>query len=68
LGRELVRLAKEGLSARVEAGLERDAVLGYLDPIEEVLETGTTFADHVIRRWEGEFDRDPARYVAAFRV
>lgn len=68
LGRELVRLAKEGLSARVAAGLERDAVLGYLDPIEEVLDTGTTFADHVVRRWEGEFDRDPARYVAAFRV
>ncbi|WP_033440474.1 glutamate-cysteine ligase family protein [Saccharothrix sp. NRRL B-16314] len=68
LGGELVRLAREGLAARVEAGLERPEVLGYLDPIEEVVATGTTFADHVVRRWEGEFDRDPAHYVAAFRV
>jgi glutamate--cysteine ligase len=68
LGGELVRLAREGLAARVEAGVERPEVVGYLDPIEEVVATGTTFADHVVRRWEGEFDRDPAHYVAAFRV
>jgi len=68
LGRELLRLARAGLAARVAAGLERAEVLGYLDPVEEVVETGTTFADRVIRRWEGEFGRDPARYVAAYRV
>ncbi|WP_447007813.1 glutamate-cysteine ligase family protein [Saccharothrix isguenensis] len=68
LGGELVRLAQEGLAARVEAGVERPEVLGYLDPVEEVVASGTTFADDVVRRWEGEFDRDPARYVAAYRV
>jgi glutamate--cysteine ligase len=68
VGRELVRLAQVGLAARVDAGVEHPSVLKYLDPIEEVLETGSTFADHIIRRWDGEFQRDPARYVAAFRV
>ena len=49
-------------------GAERAVVLEYLDPVEEILETGTTFADRVLRRWDGEFGRDPARYVAAYRV
>ncbi|MFD7660142.1 glutamate-cysteine ligase family protein [Actinosynnema sp. NPDC059797] len=65
---ELVRIAGAGLRARVDAGLERPAVLDFLQPVEEVLETGDTFAHGVLRRWEGEFDRDPARYVAAYRV
>ncbi|GAA0516935.1 glutamate-cysteine ligase family protein [Saccharopolyspora thermophila] len=68
LGRELLRLARQGLAARVAAGAERAVVLEYLDPVEEILETGTTFADRVLRRWDGEFGRDPARYVAAYRV
>jgi glutamate--cysteine ligase len=68
LGRELVRLARAGLAARVDAGVEEPRLLAYLDPIEEVVESGSTFADQVIRRWDGEFRCDPARYVAAFRV
>lgn len=68
LGRELVRLARAGLAARVDAGTEEVRLLGYLDPIEDVLESGSTFADQVIRRWDEEFHRDPARYVATFRV
>jgi glutamate--cysteine ligase len=68
LGRELLRLAREGLAARVGAGLEPADVSAYLDPVQEVVDTGITFADQVVRRWEGEFGRDPARYVAAYRV
>lgn len=68
LGRELVRLGRSGLQARVDAGFERPAVLDYLAPIEEVLHTGTTFAERSIHRWEGEFGRRPDRYVAAYRV
>lgn len=68
LGQELVRLARAGLRARVGAGIEHEKVLAYLDPVEEVLESGCTFADKVIRRWNGDFRRDPARYVTAFRI
>ncbi|WP_269859153.1 glutamate-cysteine ligase family protein [Streptomyces sp. RPT161] len=68
LARELVRLARAGLRARVEAGLERPKALDYLDPLDEVLHTGETFAEQCARRWETDLGRDPRRYVAAFRV
>ncbi|MFE7611055.1 glutamate-cysteine ligase family protein [Streptomyces celluloflavus] len=68
LAAELVRLAREGLRARVAAGLERPKVLEYLDPLDEVLETGQTFAERCAARWERDLARDPRRYVAAYRV
>lgn len=68
LAGELVRLAREGLRARVASGLERPRVLDYLDPLDEVLRTGRTFAEQCADRWETELRRDPRRYVAAFRV
>lgn len=68
LGRELLRFARAGLGARVAAGLDHPKVLGYLDPLEEVVSTGETFAEQCARRWEDEFNRSPSRYVAAYRV
>ena len=68
LARELVRLAREGLRARVDAGLERPKVLDYLDPVDEVLHTGRTFAEQCAERWDTDLGRNPRRYVAAFRV
>jgi glutamate--cysteine ligase len=68
LGRELVRLAEEGLKARVRAGREDPRVLSYLDPIREVVESGRTFAERTIERWKHDLPRSPARYVAAHRV
>ncbi|MFI2609727.1 glutamate-cysteine ligase family protein [Kitasatospora sp. NPDC018619] len=68
LAAELLRLARAGLAARVAAGLEPPHVLGYLDPLEEVLATGRTFAEQCRERWDGGLHRDPARYVAAYRV
>ncbi|MGW3076668.1 glutamate-cysteine ligase family protein [Kitasatospora sp. NPDC001132] len=68
LAAELLRLARAGLAARIAAGLEPPHVLGYLDPLEEVLATGRTFAEQCLERWHGELRRDPARYVAAYRV
>lgn len=65
---ELVRLAKQGLSARIEAGLEAPNVLAHLEPIEEVAAAGKTFAETCIERWEGEFQHRPDRYVAAYRL
>lgn len=68
LAGELLRLARAGLTARVASGVERADVLDYLDPVVEILDTGETFAARCARRWEGEFGRDPAKYVAAFRI
>ncbi|MER7848162.1 hypothetical protein ABTZ03_29940 [Kitasatospora sp. NPDC096077] len=50
------------------AGLEPPHVPGYLDPLDEIVATGRTFAEQCLRRWDGEFNHDPARYVAAHRV
>ncbi|MET8542291.1 glutamate-cysteine ligase family protein [Kitasatospora sp. NPDC004799] len=68
LAGELVRLAREGLEARVAAGLERPEVPAYLDPLDEVLHTGRTFAEQCADRWETDLRRDPRRYVALHRV
>ncbi|MFD5084459.1 glutamate-cysteine ligase family protein [Kitasatospora sp. NPDC058406] len=68
LAAELVRLARAGLRARVEAGLEPPKVLAYLDPLDEVLHTRKTFAEQCADRWEADLRREPRRYVAAFRV
>ncbi|MDH6710592.1 glutamate--cysteine ligase [Kitasatospora sp. MAA19] len=68
LAHELVRLARAGLSARVSAGLEPAKVLDYLDPLDELLDGGRTFAEQCLDRWDKDLARDPARYVAAFRV
>lgn len=68
LGAELLRLARTGLAARVRDGLERPAVLGYLDPIQAVVDSGRTFAEQTLDRWEGDLAADRARYVAAYRI
>ncbi|MEU5432222.1 glutamate-cysteine ligase family protein [Streptomyces sp. NPDC020719] len=68
LALELVRLARAGLRARVDTGLEAPEVLDYLDPLDEVLRTGKTFAEQCAERWDGDLRRDPRRYVDAFRV
>lgn len=65
---ELVRLAKQGLRARVAAGRESPDALRYLEPLEEVLDSGETFADTCLRRWERELHRRPDRYISAYRV
>ncbi|MGF7238074.1 MAG: glutamate-cysteine ligase family protein, partial [Frankia sp.] len=68
LAGELIRLARLGLRARIEAGLEQSIVLTCLDPIEEVVASGTTFAERTLDRWDGDLRRDPARYVDAYRI
>lgn len=68
LATELLRLARQGLTARVAAGLEPARVVDYLDPLDEILATGQTFAEQTLHLWETDLRRDPQRYVAAFRV
>jgi glutamate--cysteine ligase len=68
LGRELIRLAGAGLTARVAAGRDDPRVLTYLDPISEVVESGRTFAERAIERWKYDLPGSPARYIEAHRV
>lgn len=68
LADELLWLAQRGLSARVKRGLERRDVLTLLDPLLEVVQTGTTFAERCLDRWHGELRESPQRYVRAYRI
>ncbi|MFJ2581140.1 glutamate-cysteine ligase family protein [Kitasatospora aureofaciens] len=68
LATELLRLARAGLAARIASGVEPPHVLGYLDPLDEIVATGRTFAEQALSRWQGDLRGDPAGYVAAYRV
>lgn len=68
LARHLLRLARTGLQARVHAGLEQPGAVGYLDPLEEILDTDETFAEQTARHWQTSYRNDPARYIAAHRI
>jgi glutamate--cysteine ligase len=68
LALEMLKLAKEGLQARINAGLEQPIVLKYLDSIEEIAVSGRTLAERLIEQWKGEFAYSPAKYVEAYQV
>ncbi|MFJ9948447.1 glutamate-cysteine ligase family protein [Kitasatospora sp. NPDC091207] len=65
---ELLRLARAGLTARIQDGLEPPGVLDHLEPLDEILATGRTFAEQCLARWETDLRGDPRRYVAAYRI
>ncbi len=57
LARELVSLAVKALP---------DHEKGYLDPLRSVVhDDAGTHAERVLRRWEGEWRRDPGRLISA---
>jgi glutamate--cysteine ligase len=64
---ELLRLARQGMTTRVERGLEHPTALTCLEPLAEVAATGTTFAERCLRRWQTDLRQDPERYVRAYR-
>jgi glutamate--cysteine ligase len=68
LAREFLKLAREGLEARVNTGLESATVVGSLDPLDEIIDTGVAFAEEAMRRWLREFGERPESYIAAYRV
>jgi glutamate--cysteine ligase len=68
LAAELVRLAREGVAARIAAGLDGEEALSYLEPLSSVLESGKTFAERGLERWQGDLARRPDRWVEAFRI
>lgn len=68
LAAEMLNLARQGLRARVDMGIEKEEVLEFLAPLEEIVSTGITRAEQVIQRWNSEFFRSPARFVEEYRV
>ncbi|MEV4510735.1 glutamate-cysteine ligase family protein [Dactylosporangium sp. NPDC049525] len=52
VARELLRLARQGLQARIAAGLEPAATLALLAPLDEICETMLTFADQALDTWQ----------------
>ncbi|MFC0533158.1 glutamate-cysteine ligase family protein [Phytohabitans kaempferiae] len=64
----LLGLARQGLRARVGAGRERPDAVHLLDPLDEVVRTGVTFAERTLAQWTGPIRERPAALVAASRV
>jgi glutamate--cysteine ligase len=64
----LLGLARQGLRARVGAGCERPGVEHLLDPLDEVMRSGVTFAERAVSEWTGPMRERPAALVAAGRV
>ncbi|MCA2183669.1 hypothetical protein LDL05_01110 [Nonomuraea cavernae] len=61
---EIVRLARNGLEERAAQGLEKPGAARLLEPLEEVVDSGLTYAERTLRGWDGRCDR----YVRHFRI
>ena len=68
LARELLRLARCGLQKRVDASIDPDEVLSYLEPLEQVSESEETFAEKCATSWKCELERSPEAYVEKYRI
>jgi len=68
LARELLRLARCGLQKRVDAGIDPEEVLSYLEPLEQVSESEETFAEKCITSWLDELKKSPEAYVEKYRL
>ncbi|BCB84098.1 glutamate-cysteine ligase family protein [Phytohabitans suffuscus] len=64
----LLGLARQGLLARVRAGVEAPGVEHLLDPLGDVVRGGVTFAERAVSDWTGPMRERPAALVAAGRV
>ncbi|MDQ7903190.1 glutamate-cysteine ligase family protein [Phytohabitans sp. ZYX-F-186] len=64
----LLGLARQGLRARVAEGREQPGAEHLLDPLDEVVRGGVTFAERAVSDWTGPMRERPAALVAAGRV
>jgi glutamate--cysteine ligase len=65
---ELLGLAKEGLGARVQRGIESPSIVSAIDRIQGPAAEGRTMAVGLLDLWNGPWQRQPARYVSAMAV
>ena len=61
LGRRILAIAEGGLNARARLNASGDNESGYLDPLREVLASGTTPAERLLDRFAGEWGGDISR-------
>ncbi|HKX45705.1 MAG TPA: glutamate--cysteine ligase, partial [Planctomycetota bacterium] len=63
LARELVEIASDGLRAiRESTGAAADE-RAFLDPLREQIALGRSPGEIVLARWQGEWQRSPARLI-----
>ena len=62
-----MRQARLGETTRQPAWSPAE-VATFLDPLEDVAESGVTLAERGIVDWQGRLGRSPSAYVAAYRV
>ncbi|NSC24989.1 glutamate--cysteine ligase [Streptomyces albus subsp. chlorinus] len=68
LATALLELSAAGLTARIADGRERPEALAFLEPLREVAEEGTTFAELTLADLGGGPDGFPARHIARHRI
>jgi glutamate--cysteine ligase len=68
LARDLLRFARCGLQNRVDAGIDPEEVLSYLEPLEQVSESEETFAEKCISSWQDELKESPEAYIEKYRL
>lgn len=68
LAAELLRLSESGLRARVAAGLERQEAVTYLEPLEDIVRTGETFASRALALWHSDPHRFPRAFIDTYRL
>jgi glutamate--cysteine ligase len=56
--RRVLDVASDGLTRRAELNSAGDNEGGFLDPLREVVGTGTTPADRMLARYHGEWNGD----------
>lgn len=56
IARDLLTLARQGLARRRRLGPAGDDETGYLLPLQQIVETGVTPAEKLLRRFESEWD------------
>lgn len=64
LARELLVIAEEGLRRQDERDGAGMSETEYLEPLREIVQSGTTRAMRMLREWERYGEREPSRFVA----
>ena len=61
LAREALRIARSGLSARARLNAGGDNETGFLEPLEEIVESGKVPAQRLLDKFQGEWGGDITR-------
>ncbi|WP_126171905.1 glutamate--cysteine ligase [Altericroceibacterium xinjiangense] len=61
IAREVLSIARSGLSARARLGASGDNETGYLAPLEEIIDSGKVPAQRLLDKFHGEWNGDVTR-------